>query len=325
MDIEVLEAFSEGAPPSVVEAMRHTVANMLGTLPPAFFDVKVSTVAENLAQVMFSVMMTGYMFRNAQYRVDLSKSVMSALPVAQGGSAGGESGDAAPVGSAGGEGGDAAPVGSAGGEASLQTYAPGAQKLGVAGEVLRWNLDEEQAEAMPADDYIHLLEAEVAALRREVEEANERAKRQLPVQQPGALGAGVASTGAAGSVAAAAAGVVDVFQTPGAGVNDIVSYLQSLEPAGVQELTAGAGDDVLGAMNAFVQRLLATTSPAGLVEDPGDMVETSSADLAKLLYWLLVVGYGLRTMEVRLDMEALASPGGGGGGGDSGFSVLPGS
>ena len=312
MDIEVLEAFSEGAPPSVVEAMRHTVANMLGTLPPAFFDVKVSTVAENLAQVMFSVMMTGYMFRNAQYRVDLSKSVMSALPVAQGGSAGGESGDAAPV-------------GSAGGEASLQTYAPGAQKLGVAGEVLRWNLDEEQAEAMPADDYIHLLEAEVAALRREVEEANERAKRQLPVQQPGALGAGVASTGAAGSVAAAAAGVVDVFQTPGAGVNDIVSYLQSLEPAGVQELTAGAGDDVLGAMNAFVQRLLATTSPAGLVEDPGDMVETSSADLAKLLYWLMVVGYGLRTMEVRLDMEALASPGGGGGGGDSGFSVLPGS
>ena len=38
MDIEVLEAFSEGAPPSVVEAMRHTVANMLGTLPPAFIN-----------------------------------------------------------------------------------------------------------------------------------------------------------------------------------------------------------------------------------------------------------------------------------------------
>lgn len=52
---------------------------MLGTLPPQFFKVTISAVGENLAQLMFSVLMTGYMFRNAQYRMELRQS-LAALP-----------------------------------------------------------------------------------------------------------------------------------------------------------------------------------------------------------------------------------------------------
>jgi len=38
-------------------------------------------VAENLAQLMYSVMMTGYMFRNAQSRLELQQSLEQiALP-----------------------------------------------------------------------------------------------------------------------------------------------------------------------------------------------------------------------------------------------------
>jgi hypothetical protein len=59
--------------------MRQTVTNMLGTLPAQFFEVTVTTMGENLAQLMYSVMMTGYMFRNAQYRMELGSS-MAALP-----------------------------------------------------------------------------------------------------------------------------------------------------------------------------------------------------------------------------------------------------
>lgn len=41
-------------------------------------------VAENLAQLMYSVMMTGYMFRNAQNRLELQQSLEQvALPEAQ--------------------------------------------------------------------------------------------------------------------------------------------------------------------------------------------------------------------------------------------------
>lgn len=44
--------------------------------PSALFQV-----AENLAQLMYSVMMTGYMFRNAQYRLELQQSLEQvALP-----------------------------------------------------------------------------------------------------------------------------------------------------------------------------------------------------------------------------------------------------
>lgn len=71
----VMEQFAQQGPVAVVAAMRSTITNMLGTLPPQFFTVTISTVGENLAQLMFSVMMTGYMFRNAQYRLELRNTL----------------------------------------------------------------------------------------------------------------------------------------------------------------------------------------------------------------------------------------------------------
>ena len=40
------------------------------------------------------------------------------------------------------------------------------------------------------------------------------------------------------------------------------------------------------------------------------MTETSATELAKLLYWLMVVGYGIRNIEVRHDMERILGAGG---------------
>jgi hypothetical protein len=57
----VMEKFVEQAPPYVVHGMRTTVTNLLGTLPPSFFDVRITTIGENLQQLMYSVMLTGYM------------------------------------------------------------------------------------------------------------------------------------------------------------------------------------------------------------------------------------------------------------------------
>ena len=58
----LIDQFMTRAPTEVVDAMRETVTSMIGTLPPQFFEVTVTTVAENLAQLMLSVMMTGYMW-----------------------------------------------------------------------------------------------------------------------------------------------------------------------------------------------------------------------------------------------------------------------
>jgi hypothetical protein len=54
-------------------------------LPLFYFSVYINPcavqVAENLAQLMYSVMMTGYMFRNAQFRLELQQSLsQAALP-----------------------------------------------------------------------------------------------------------------------------------------------------------------------------------------------------------------------------------------------------
>ncbi|CAE5962286.1 unnamed protein product [Arabidopsis arenosa] len=199
---EFMEMFVKRAPKHVVDAMRQTVTNMIGTLPPQFFAVTVTSVAENLAQLMMSVLMTGYMFRNAQYRLELQQSLEQvALPE---------------------------PRDQKGGD---EDYAPGTQK-NVSGEVIRWN-NISGPEKIDAKKYIELLEAEIEELNR-------------------------------------------------------------------QELTSTAGEDVAVAMNTFVKRLLAVSDPNQMKTN---VTETSAADLAKLLYWLMVVGYSIRNIEVRFDME----------------------
>ncbi len=76
VELEHSEHFSKFAPPEVEEAMRETIKSLLGSLPVEYFTMSISSVTENLAQLMFSMMMTGYMFRNAQYRLELQKSVL---------------------------------------------------------------------------------------------------------------------------------------------------------------------------------------------------------------------------------------------------------
>ncbi|KAM7486913.1 hypothetical protein LguiA_002922 [Lonicera macranthoides] len=223
---EFMEMFVKRAPQQVVDAMRQTVTNMIGTLPPQFFAVTVTTVAENLAQLMYSVMMTGYMFKNAQYRLELQQSLEQvALPDPQK-------------------------------EKDVPDYAPGTQKK-VTGEVIRWN-NISGPEKIDAVKYIELLEAEIEELNRQVGRKSAN------------------------------------------GQNELLEYLKSLEPRNLQDLTSSAGEDAVLAMNTFVKRLLAISDPAQMKTS---VTETSAPELAKLLYWLMVVGYSIRNIEVRFDME----------------------
>ncbi|XP_065848000.1 uncharacterized protein [Euphorbia lathyris] len=223
---EFMELFVKRAPQQVVDAMRQTVTNMIGTLPPQFFSVTITTVAENLAQLMYSIMMTGYMFKNAQYRLELQQSLEQvALPDAQ------EKRD-------------------------VPDYAPGTQK-NVSGEIIRWN-NVSGAEKIDAKKYIELLEAEIEELNSQV-----------------------ASKSANGQ-------------------NELMEYLKTLEPQNLKDLTSSAGEDAVLAMNTFIKRLLAV---ADAEQMKTSVTETSAPELAKLLYWLMVVGYSIRNIEVRFDME----------------------
>jgi len=227
---QVMDAFVEKAPPEVVTAMKETVTNMLGTLPPQFFDVRISAAGENLAQLMYSVMMTGYMFRNAQYRLELQQTMM-ALPGA-----------------------------SLNPQGAGDKYAAGVQKVGVEGKVVRWNETHERPEHLDVEEYLARLEGEVDVLREQLTSS----------------------------------------QRAGEGRNKILEYLKGLEPANMNELTGNAGADVLEAMNSFIARLVGSPDE----ESRKDSSETNVPELARSLYWVMVVGYSLRTMEVRMDMQS---------------------
>ena len=209
-----LEEFLVAEPPFVVGAMRQTISNMLGTITatPQFFTVTISTVGENLAMLMNTVVLTGYMFKSAEERLRLRAALGG------GGEGGGGGGalasadsaiDAALFASSSGSGSSGSFNGSSSdGEASINSssginssssssssaaatpvaafldgddaYAPGVQKSRVKGEVLRWH-KERGVEALPAAEYIERLEAEVARLRAaRAPEAAPRARPRLP-------------------------------------------------------------------------------------------------------------------------------------------------
>lgn len=81
---ELVKKFTETAPPLVQNAIRETLVSMLGSLPPMAFSTAVSTMSSNLVQLFHSSLVTGYMFRNATYRLELTRSLdwsgLRALP-----------------------------------------------------------------------------------------------------------------------------------------------------------------------------------------------------------------------------------------------------
>ena len=86
---ELLKEFAQTAPKEVQVAVKATVAALLGNLPPAVGDSAIQTTGKSLASLMFNMQMTGYLFRNAQYRKSVaaalagpSEAVTGALPAA---------------------------------------------------------------------------------------------------------------------------------------------------------------------------------------------------------------------------------------------------
>lgn len=82
--------------------------------------------------------------------------------------------------------------------------------------------------------------------------------------------------------------------------NELLDYLRALEPSALTELTSSAGNDVAGVMDAFVQRLMGTRDKEHLRRAES---ECNAQELGKLMFWLMVVGYTLRSMEARFDMD----------------------
>lgn len=81
---ELVQRFTQSAPPVVQKALRETLVSILGSLPPLAFYTSISSMSANLVQLFHSTLVTGYMFRNAAYRLELTRTLdwagLKALP-----------------------------------------------------------------------------------------------------------------------------------------------------------------------------------------------------------------------------------------------------
>mmetsp|Transcript_64440 Transcript_64440/g.151790 ORF Transcript_64440/g.151790 Transcript_64440/m.151790 type:complete len:377 (+) Transcript_64440:35-1165(+) len=77
---ETVGQFMDTAPPRVQSAMRETILSLFGSLgdTPAF-DASVVTTKRAMGSLFFQMEMTGYLFRNAEYRKSLERSINMAL------------------------------------------------------------------------------------------------------------------------------------------------------------------------------------------------------------------------------------------------------
>lgn len=72
---EVLLKFATTAPKNVQEAAKTTIMNLLGSLPNYALDAALVTTNSRLANLLYQMQMTGYMFKNAEYRMSLTKAL----------------------------------------------------------------------------------------------------------------------------------------------------------------------------------------------------------------------------------------------------------
>ena len=72
---DLIARFTATASPRVQDAVRTTILGLIGGLPQMAFETKTVATGERLASLMFQLQMTGYMFKNAEYRLSLSQSL----------------------------------------------------------------------------------------------------------------------------------------------------------------------------------------------------------------------------------------------------------
>ena len=80
--VEIIFRFTTTASPRVQDAIKSTILSLIGTLPhmgeeagEANFKSRVVTSAERLASLMFQLQLTGYIFKNAEYKMAISNSI----------------------------------------------------------------------------------------------------------------------------------------------------------------------------------------------------------------------------------------------------------
>lgn len=72
---DMIQKFSQSASKQVQEAVKSTIMSLFGSMPNYILDAALVTTNTKLANLLFQMQMTGYMFKNAEYRMSLTRSL----------------------------------------------------------------------------------------------------------------------------------------------------------------------------------------------------------------------------------------------------------
>jgi hypothetical protein len=242
---ELISKFTSTAHPRVQNAVRTTILGLIGGLPKMAFETTLITTGQRLASLMFQLQMTGYMFKNAEYRLSLEQSLggnLKSLPTSK--------------------------------SSLLLTGSTTDDKVDFLKGKVKGKIRVRMGDGNSTDTTTGGIEVDAAAymseLRNEVSQLRDELMLTRKSQEEALR-------------------------------KDLLTYIRTLPPQELKALTGTVGDDVIVAMKGLVNAVLSGIGEGQIAADT--VVEQSSEALAQLCMWQLVIGYNLRTLEVREDFK----------------------
>jgi hypothetical protein len=292
---DLISRFTSTAPPRVQDAVRSTILGLMGGMASQMkFDTRAVATGEKLANLMFQLQMTGYMFKNAEYRLGLSQSLGGGASSSHVGG-----GRMLPGGNEEGGGNDDDA------DAMRRGKLVDGSRIkvrygGVAGggddddDVGGGSKDDDGPSSFAASSGIEVevdARAYMSELRREVRRLRDELEATKLAREEETR-------------------------------KDLLGYIRSLPKGELQRLTGTMSPEVLEAMKGLVSAVLSGIGEEeeggggeeeeeegggdveGKMIGPDTVTEQSGEALAQLCMWQLVVGYNLRELEVREEFRA---------------------
>lgn len=267
---ELISKFTATAHPRVQNAVRQTVLGLIGGLPKLAFDTTTITTGQRLASLMFQLQMTGYMLKNADYRLSLQQSLkidnlMSNNQHLLTGTADDDDDDDDDTDSI----------------DPLKGKVRGKLRIHYEGPSLSEDKDKAEEEKgrdhsesssgggsgvdleVDAAAYMSELRSEVSKLREELTTTRKEKEEALR--------------------------------------KDLLLYIRTLPEKELRSLTSTMSPDVLIAMKGLVNAVMTGIGEGQI--GPDTVTEQSGEAMAQLCMWQLAIGYNLRTLEVREEMK----------------------
>jgi len=285
---DLISRFMSTAPPRVQEACRTTILGLIGQLPKMEFQSTVVTSGERLANLMFQLQMTGYMFKNAEYQLSLSQ--FDKLE------------------------GRAEEVG--------WELPPGVEEVVMRLSMLEGDYGEDAIEDVNVLDpsstevsgTIKVRYPSMPSLTPSNNNSNESSTAEDGGMEVEVDAAAYLSE-LRSQVANLRSDLAMTRETRDSAVQrDLLAYIRTLPPTEMSSLTGSMSAGILEGMEELVAVVMRDMggdgNKDGIVIGPDTMTEQSVEALAQLCMWQLVTGYNLRELEVREEMGAKLLKGG---------------